>query len=109
MTRFRKIIFHTGPTNSGKSYNALRRLAEAKSGVYCAPLRLLATEVFVKLNSQGVPCDLYIGDDKREMENANHVSCTVGNLRFYLQSLTIVEMLNINKRVEVAVIGRFLS
>lgn len=46
----RKIIFHAGPTNSGKTYHALERFMVAKSGVYCGPLKLLATEVFNKSN-----------------------------------------------------------
>ncbi|KAK3275715.1 hypothetical protein CYMTET_16174 [Cymbomonas tetramitiformis] len=41
----RTIIFHMGPTNSGKTYRSLMRLQEASSGVYAAPLRLLAMEV----------------------------------------------------------------
>lgn len=46
----RKIIYHAGPTNSGKTYHALERFLTAKSGVYCGPLRLLANEVFHKSN-----------------------------------------------------------
>ena len=38
----RKFILHIGPTNSGKTYNALERLKTAESGVYLGPLRLLA-------------------------------------------------------------------
>lgn len=43
----RKIIMHVGPTNSGKTYSALKRLKspETKTGIYCGPLRLLAHEV----------------------------------------------------------------
>ena len=48
----RKVIFHAGPTNSGKTYHALKRLKEAKSGIYCGPLRMLANEVFQKLNAE---------------------------------------------------------
>lgn len=46
----RKIIFHAGPTNSGKTYNALKRFLTSKSGIYCGPLKLLATEIFRKSN-----------------------------------------------------------
>jgi hypothetical protein len=46
----RKIIFHAGPTNSGKTYHALQRFLVAQSGVYCGPLKLLAAEVFKKSN-----------------------------------------------------------
>eukprot|EP00798_Chlamydomonas_sp_ICE-L_P031270 gene31270-6414_t len=46
----RTIIYHVGPTNSGKTYNALEALKKADVGIYCAPLRLLAVEVFGALN-----------------------------------------------------------
>lgn len=49
--RNRKIIFHAGPTNSGKTHHALERFMSAKTGVYCGPLKLLAVEVFNKCNS----------------------------------------------------------
>lgn len=48
----RKIIFHAGPTNSGKTYHALQRFLMSKSGVYCGPLKLLAAEVFNKSNAE---------------------------------------------------------
>lgn len=48
----RKIIFHAGPTNSGKTYHALERFKAAKSGIYCGPLKLLAAEVYSKTNEQ---------------------------------------------------------
>lgn len=47
----RKVIFHAGPTNSGKTYHAIQRYLAAKSGVYCGPLKLLAHEIFEKSNS----------------------------------------------------------
>jgi ATP-dependent RNA helicase SUPV3L1/SUV3 len=50
----RKIIMHVGPTNSGKTYNALRALAAARSGVYAGPLRLLAHEVWERLNNGSI-------------------------------------------------------
>lgn len=46
----RKIIFHAGPTNSGKTYHAIQRFLSAKSGIYCGPLKLLAHEIFQKSN-----------------------------------------------------------
>lgn len=46
----RKVIMHVGPTNSGKTHHALRALAAAGKGVYAGPLRLLATEVWERLN-----------------------------------------------------------
>eukprot|EP00757_Euglenozoa_sp_SAG-D1_P018043 gene18043-5702_t len=43
-TMRRRIIFHGGPTNSGKTHAALEALTKAKSGIYCAPLKVLATQ-----------------------------------------------------------------
>ena len=71
----------------------------AKSGVYCGPLKLLAVEVFNKANKRGTPCDLVTGEERKKAageeldqdEPASHVSCTV-------------EMSNVNQNYEVAVI-----
>lgn len=89
----RIIHLHVGPTNSGKTYNALKRLEQAKHGIYAGPLRLLAHEVYTKLNAKGIPCHLITGDEKVliEGEVARMISCTV-------------EMVPINKDVDVAVI-----
>jgi ATP-dependent RNA helicase SUPV3L1/SUV3 len=77
----RKIIFHSGPTNSGKTYHAMERFLNAKSGVYCGPLKLLATEVYSKSNAKGTPCDLVTGEERKyakDVENpSSHVACTV--------------------------------
>ncbi|XP_074642459.1 ATP-dependent RNA helicase SUPV3L1, mitochondrial-like isoform X2 [Tubulanus polymorphus] len=77
----RKIIFHSGPTNSGKTYHALQRFMNAKSGVYCGPLKLLASEVFHKANAAGTLCDLVTGEERiyadPEGNASPHVACTV--------------------------------
>ena len=77
----RKIIFHSGPTNSGKTYHALERFFTAKSGIYCGPLKLLAVEVFNKSNARGTSCDLVTGEERRvgskDGEPSAHVACTV--------------------------------
>ena len=46
----RKVIMHVGPTNSGKTHQALCALAASKRGVYAGLLRLLAHEVWECLN-----------------------------------------------------------
>jgi ATP-dependent RNA helicase SUPV3L1/SUV3 len=74
----RKIIFHAGPTNSGKSYSAIKKLIKSDSGVYCAPLRLLAAEVYHKIKEKGIDCSLLTGDYKILGEDPKHISCTVG-------------------------------
>lgn len=90
----RKIIYHYGPTNSGKTYNALLNLKTAEKGIYCSPLRLLAWEVNSiifsinkrnyknykiqeKLNETGIPCSLLTGQEKKIVPDAKIISCTV--------------------------------
>lgn len=73
----RKIIYHCGPTNSGKTYNSLQRFMEAKKAIYCSPLRLLAMEVFEKVNALGVYCSLHTGQEKEYVPFSNHIACTV--------------------------------
>ena len=87
----RKIVVHVGPTNSGKTYHALKRLEQAKSGIYAGPLRLLAHEVYMRLNAKGKTCSLVTGDERAAHEGAVMQSCTV-------------EMVPLNADVEVAVI-----
>jgi ATP-dependent RNA helicase SUPV3L1/SUV3 len=70
-------ILHIGETNTGKTHHALRAMKEAKSGLYLSPLRLLALEVFDKLNEEGIPCNLKTGEEEKEMSGAKHISCTV--------------------------------
>ena len=87
----RKIHFHLGPTNSGKTYQALIKLQSAKSGVYLAPLRLLAMEIRDRLMEAGVPCNLITGEERQLIPGAKHTACTV-------------EMMNPNQVVDVAII-----
>ncbi|RKO95360.1 hypothetical protein CAUPRSCDRAFT_1981, partial [Caulochytrium protostelioides] len=54
----RRVILHVGPTNSGKTYNALQDFEAAASAAYLAPLRLLAHEVFQRLQGKGIPCNM---------------------------------------------------
>lgn len=73
----RKIIYHHGPTNSGKTYTALQRFLQEPNGIYCSPLRLLAMEVYEYANGKGVPCNLLTGQERKEEPSSNHVACTV--------------------------------
>ncbi|XP_072281008.1 ATP-dependent RNA helicase SUPV3L1, mitochondrial [Pyxicephalus adspersus] len=91
----RKIVFHSGPTNSGKTYHAIQRYLSAKTGIYCGPLKLLAHEIYKKTNEAGVPCDLITGEElihvDPEGRPASHAACTI-------------EMCSVNTPYEVAVI-----
>lgn len=87
----RRFTLFLGPTNSGKTYQALQRLKEAKNGAYLAPLRLLALEVSETLNEWGVPCNMVTGEERIPVEGAQHTASTI-------------EMLSLHKRYEVCVI-----
>ncbi|MFC7783874.1 helicase-related protein [Rossellomorea sp. GCM10028870] len=76
-----KYILHIGETNTGKTHHAISRMKEADSGMYLAPLRLLALEVFDTLNADGVPCNLKTGEEEKEVFNAKHTSSTVEMFR----------------------------
>ncbi|XP_028555451.1 ATP-dependent RNA helicase SUV3, mitochondrial [Dendrobium catenatum] len=73
----RNVFLHVGPTNSGKTYTALKQLEASSSGVYCGPLRLLAWEVAQRLNKANVPCNLITGQERDEIDGAKHTSLTV--------------------------------
>jgi ATP-dependent RNA helicase SUPV3L1/SUV3 len=46
------VIAHLGPTNSGKTHDALRFLVGTGRGVYAAPLRMLAQETHRRLTAE---------------------------------------------------------
>ncbi|KAJ3473680.1 hypothetical protein NLG97_g10185 [Lecanicillium saksenae] len=92
-TMQRRIHVHVGPTNSGKTYNALKALESSKCGVYAGPLRLLAAEVYHRLRAKNLPCALITGEEVRIPEDTDH----------YFSSCT-VEMVPLNKKFDVAVI-----
>jgi ATP-dependent RNA helicase SUPV3L1/SUV3 len=73
----RRVIYHMGPTNSGKTYHAILALAQAKHGCYLAPLRLLASELYDTLNDKGVKTSLLTGEEVIETEGATHYSSTI--------------------------------
>ena len=92
----RKFIALLGPTNSGKTHRAMEALAKAASGVYLAPLRLLALENYERLvaacpHGEALSVSLVTGEERRIADDATHVASTV-------------EMLDTRTRVEVAVI-----
>ena len=73
----RRFILHVGPTNSGKTHDALERLKECGHGAYFGPLRLLALEVYDKLNSEGLACSMITGEETLEVPGAVCQACTV--------------------------------
>ncbi len=87
----RKIVFHVGPTNSGKTYTALKALEKATTGYYLAPLRLLALEGYENLKKEGVAVSLITGEEEIIDEESTHISSTI-------------EMMNASVDVDVCVI-----
>lgn len=79
--RKRRFFLHLGPTNSGKTHQALQAFRAAESGVYLAPLRLLAYEVFERTNLSGVLCDMCTGEEEILVPEAKHLSCTIEMLQ----------------------------
>ncbi|MBP0492667.1 helicase-related protein [Pararoseomonas indoligenes] len=73
----RKIIACLGPTNSGKTYFGLSRLAEAESGIALGPLRLLAHEYRDALEARGIPTSLSTGEERIPVPGSRHTAATV--------------------------------
>ncbi|MGM0623038.1 MAG: helicase-related protein [Campylobacterota bacterium] len=78
----RKLIFHMGPTNSGKTYTAMQKLQKSNSGYYLAPLRLLALEGYEGLKAQGIHASLITGEEEIVDEESTHISSTIEMLNF---------------------------
>ena len=87
----RAFEYFVGPTNSGKTHAAIELLRGAESGVYLAPLRLLALEVYERLSELGVAASLVTGEERILHPQARHVSSTV-------------EMVDLGRRLDVAVV-----
>ncbi len=73
----RSVTLYVGPPNSGKTYAAFERLAQAGKGAYLAPLRLLALEGRDRLVGRGVPCSLLTGEENVPVPDAHVVSSTI--------------------------------
>lgn len=87
----RRFILHLGGTNTGKTYAGFQRLAHAKTGVYLAPLRLLALEAQETLLDAGIDCSLSTGEEEDLREADTHLAATA-------------EKLDLRQRYDVAVI-----
>lgn len=73
----RHFILHIGPTNSGKTYDAMQALRKAGSGVYLAPLRLLAYEQYETMNADGYPCSMLTGEERIDEPGARFQASTI--------------------------------
>ena len=87
----RELVLYVGPTNSGKTWRSLNALAEAESGVYLAPLRLLALEGQEELEKRGKATSFLTGEERDLKPDARFVSSTI-------------EMLNLEAEVGAVVV-----
>lgn len=76
----RHFILHLGGTNTGKTYAGFQRLKQAPTGVYLAPLRLLALEAQEVLLDAGIDCSLTTGEEEDRREEDTHVAATAEKL-----------------------------
>jgi len=72
-----RVLLHVGPPNSGKTHQALEALSIANNGWYLAPLRLLAFEVFDRLNQRGIRCNLLTGEEYIPVPGAQVTAATI--------------------------------
>ena len=86
----RTFVLHVGPTNSGKTYDAIEDLKRNRPGTYLGPLRLLALEMFDRINASGIPCSMLTGEESIPVEHAEIVSSTIELCDFRTQFKTAV-------------------
>ena len=91
---------YLGNTNSGKTYTALEKVKQVLKDnpnahiAYLAPLRLLALEIYEKMNSENIPCSLLTGEEEIIVSNAQIKSCTI-------------EMLNENEHYDLIIVDEY--
>ena len=76
----RHFVLHLGGTNTGKTYAGFQRLIRANTGIYLAPLRLLALEAQETLLDAGVDCSLSTGEEEDFREDDTHMAATAEKL-----------------------------
>ncbi|MHB8262964.1 MAG: helicase-related protein [Acidimicrobiales bacterium] len=75
--RPQRVEVFLGPTNSGKTHQALAYLAERGSGIYAAPLRMLAFESYERLSARlGADLVGLVTGEEHVNEHAPVVCCT---------------------------------
>ena len=78
----KKIIALLGPTNTGKTHDAIEKMLEFDSGIFGLPLRLLAKEVYEKcVKKIGITrVALITGEEKIIPNSASFFICTVESM-----------------------------
>jgi len=78
----KKIVALLGPTNTGKTHDAIEKMLEFESGIFGLPLRLLAREVYEKcVKKIGLNrVALITGEEKIIPNSADFFICTVESM-----------------------------
>jgi hypothetical protein len=76
----RRLIFLAGPTNSGKTYEALKLAGEAETAEILSPLRLLALEHYERMSEDGLAAGMVTGEERMLPEGATHIARTIETL-----------------------------
>jgi ATP-dependent RNA helicase SUPV3L1/SUV3 len=87
------VIAHLGPTNSGKTHDALRFLVENGRGVYAAPLRMLAQEAHRRLSEElGEDGVGLVTGEERINPDAPIICCTAEMAPLHGETLVLDEI-----------------
>lgn len=76
----RRILFLAGPTNSGKTHEALRLAGKAETAEILSPLRLLALEHYERLKESGLRAGMITGEERILAQDATHIARTIETL-----------------------------
>jgi hypothetical protein len=76
----RRFLFLAGPTNSGKTYEALKLAREAETAEILSPLRLLALEHYERMIEEGLAAGMITGEERVLPEDATHIARTIETL-----------------------------
>jgi ATP-dependent RNA helicase SUPV3L1/SUV3 len=74
------VVAHLGPTNSGKSHDAMAHLAEVGAGTYAAPLRLLAREAYERLAARRPPGEVGLLTGEERLHTGAPILCCTTEL-----------------------------
>jgi ATP-dependent RNA helicase SUPV3L1/SUV3 len=87
------VIAHLGPTNSGKTHDALRFLVQTGRGVYAAPLRMLAQEAHRRLSEEiGEERVGLVTGEERVNPGAPIICCTAEMAPMHGETLVLDEV-----------------
>jgi ATP-dependent RNA helicase SUPV3L1/SUV3 len=76
----RGFLFLAGPTNSGKTHEALRLAGEAQSAEILSPLRLLALEHYERMRENNLSAGMVTGEERILPEGTTHIARTIETL-----------------------------